>query len=78
MNIPKNRKGKVIGCETTKYIGWYIMIECDENDPAGYSILWSSKEDFRSDNAEGYDDWVLNEQELDHFFEYNRLKVDWL
>jgi hypothetical protein len=70
--IPVGKRGRIA---RGKYSGWFVIVEDDEQNTGGHSILISK--DFDSQDAEGYDHWV-EKQDLEQFFEEADWGVEWL
>ena len=68
--IPYNKIGLV---KNGDMVGFYVKIFPDINSTGGYYILYSK--DFSDKTAEGYDDWLLNEYEVESYF--RNIIVDW-
>ena len=68
--IPYNKIGLVKSGDMS---GFYVKILPDPDDTGGYYILYSR--DFSDLSAEGYDEWRLNELEIENYF--NNITVNW-
>lgn len=68
--IPYNKIGLV---KSGDMVGFHVKILPDINGTGGYYILYSK--DFSDKTAEGYDDWLLNEYEVESYFK--NIIVDW-
>lgn len=68
--IPYNKIGLV---ESGDMSGFYVKILPDPDDTGGYYILYSM--DFSDRSAECYDEWRLNELEIENYF--NNVTVNW-
>lgn len=68
--IPYNKIGLVKSGDMS---GFYVKILPDPNETGEYYILYSK--DFSDLSAEGYDEWRLNELEIENYF--NNITVNW-
>lgn len=66
--IPIGKKGKILAGK--QLVGWDIFVQDDKIDSGGYLILYNK------DN-EGYDDWVVDKEELERLFIHEGYKVEW-
>jgi hypothetical protein len=72
-NVKIGKKGKIL---TGKHAGWYVLVEDDSSNTGGYLILTSSDVTFK--RGEGFDSWVENVEQIEHFLKSAEWKIDWL
>jgi hypothetical protein len=61
------RKGKILSGE---YKDWEIAIQDVSESAGGFLILLFN-------GQEGYDDWVLNKEELENYFKIKEWVIEW-
>lgn len=83
MDIPRQRKGKILGGDSA---GWYILVEDDPVHTGGIFIYTSKDASFHT----GFDEWAENEAALASIFRASgwivldtssrseRFNVEWL
>jgi hypothetical protein len=54
--------------------GCFLRIDDDSKNTGGFLILTAPTVDF----SKGYDNWVANMEELEHYFKVSEWKIKWL
>jgi hypothetical protein len=78
--IEFNKKGRIL---KGVYEGWYILIEDDTKNTGGYYIFISSSPNVKGvsgidDGAEGYDEWLENQEQIQSYFDRSGWLIKWL
>lgn len=73
-NIRLNTVGKIVRGDQ---VGWYILIEHDEDNTGGYYIYQAPEDNVKS-AIEGFDNWLENYDDIADFFKESDWEIDWI
>lgn len=82
MEIKLHTVGHII--DGDKYKDWFVFVQTYRN-AENYLVLICNSKTFGADEEgntieglEGYDEWIIDLLNLEHYFSYHNWKVEWL